>query len=86
MKPRVTFDSAADAVAIVFADAPAVKTVEAEDGRLVDFDAADNVVAIEVLGASGGFTLDDLVERYGLKDELAEIERYLPQQFYRHYA
>ncbi len=84
--PWVNFDSRADALVVVFAEAAAVRTEEAVDGRTVDFDEAGNVVAIEVTGVSGGFALDDLAEQYDLRDELRLVEQFLPKQFYTHYA
>lgn len=84
--PWVTFDSRADALTVVFAEGATARTEEASGGRTVDFDDAGNVVAIEVMGVSAGFVLDDLAERYDLTDGLRKIEPVLPQQFYTHYA
>ena len=86
MTPSVSFDSRADALVITFADAAVVRTREAGDGRMVDFDDAGNVVAIEVTGVSGGFALDDIVDEHDLGDELRQVEKFLPAQFYRHFA
>jgi uncharacterized protein YuzE len=82
----VTFDSRADALTVVFADGTTARTEEASDGRMVDFDAAGNVIAIEVTGVSAGFALDDLAEQHDLREKLRKVEPFLPQQFYRHYA
>ena len=86
MTPSVMFDSRADALVIAFSDAPVARTREAGDGRMVDFDDAGNVVAIEVTGVSGGFGLDDIVEEHDLGAELQQVEKFLPAQFYRHFA
>ena len=85
-EPRVTFDSQADALVVVFDEAPVVRTVEVPPGRTVDFDEAGNVVAIEVTGVSGGFALDDLAAQYDLGEELQLVEKFLPEQFYTHFA
>ena len=85
-QPWVSFDSRADALRVVFADSPVAKTIEVGDERMIDLDAAGNVAAIEVLGVSAGFALDDLAERYGLEEQLRAAEPYQPKQFYRHYA
>ncbi len=85
-KPWVSYDSRADALTVVFAAAVAARTVEVDDGRQVDLDANGRVVAIEVLGVSAGFALNDLAERYGIEDELRAVEPSLPKQFYKQYA
>ena len=84
--PWVTFDSRADALTVMFAEGQVVRTAEAADGRMVDFDEAGNVLAIEVTGVSAGFALDDLAEQYDLREELRLVEPVLPKQFYTHYA
>ena len=84
--PSVSFDSRADALVVVFAEAPVARTEEAGEGRTVDFDDAGNVLAIEVTGVSAGFALDDLADRYELQDEVRLVEPFLPAQFYKHFA
>jgi len=84
--PSVSFDSSADALVVVFAESVVVRTEEVSEGRTVDFDDAGNVVSIEVTGVSAGFALDDLAERYDLREELRGVEKFLPAQFYKHFA
>ena len=43
-------------------------SAQIDDSRLVDVDGAGEVVEIEVLGASAGVKLDDLVDRFQLWD------------------
>jgi hypothetical protein len=82
----VSFDSNADALTVVFRAVRPARTVEESYGRLVDLDEAGRVVAVEVVGVSAGFGLDDLAEKYGFEAELREVEGSLPSQFYRQFA
>lgn len=84
--PWVTYDSRADALTIVLSEEAVARTVEEPDGRLVDLSAKGEPVAIEVLGVSAGFALDDLADKYELVDAIAAARPSLPQQFYRQYA
>ncbi len=85
-EPRVTYDSEADALIVVNDESPVARTLEVAGGRNVDFDDVGNVVAIEIPAVSAGVALDDLAEQYNLHDEVRRVERFLPKQFYKHYA
>ena len=47
-------------------------------------DERGKVVAVEILGVSNGFALDDLAEQHGVEDALARVQATLPTQFYTH--
>ena len=50
---QIEFDSEADAAYVRVSDAPVVRTSEVADGIIVDFDADDGMVGVEVLGLGG---------------------------------
>ena len=49
---KTTYDAAADALYVRFADAAIVESEEVSDGVVLDFDADGRIVAIELLDAS----------------------------------
>lgn len=49
---KITYDSATDTLTIVLRDAPARLSEEEKSGVILDYDAADRLIAIEVLDAS----------------------------------
>jgi hypothetical protein len=59
-------------------DTDVARSIVVDDDRTVDMDDSDRVVGIEVLGASEGFILQDLVERFSL-DAFAEHLKKLEQ-------
>ena len=63
---RITFDTEADALTLVVSREPVERTVDAREGRFIDIDADGNVVALEILDASHGFELRDLLDEYDL--------------------
>lgn len=70
----VTYDSSADAVYIYLQTDPVVaRSVTLDGDRIVDFDDSDHVVGIEILAASGGFEIEDIIERFGLADRREEL-------------
>lgn len=75
---KYRYDPEADALAItLLPGATSARTIEADERRFVDVDAKGRVIAIEVLWASAGFNLHDLVEPFGLSDyegDLKEIQ------------
>jgi len=81
---RYTYDDQADALYVrLVEDAGVARSVVVDDDRTVDVDDSDRVVGIEILGASEGFILRDLIERFSLdafgehlkKLEQAKFER-----------
>jgi uncharacterized protein YuzE len=60
---RVVYDSEADAIAVHLRDPEGpVETEFVDDVRYVDYDAAGNVVGIELLAVSHGYDLAGLPE------------------------
>ena len=49
---KITYDSATDTLTIVLRDAPVRLSEEERSGVILDYDAADRLIAIEVLDAS----------------------------------
>jgi YD repeat-containing protein len=49
---RVTYDAETDTLTIVFRDAPIAESDEDKPGVILDYDAAGNLVSIEVMDAS----------------------------------
>ena len=60
---RVVYDSEADAIAVHLRDPEGpVETEFVDDVRYVDYDAAGNVVGVELLAVSRGYDLGGLPE------------------------
>ena len=49
---KVNYDTKTDTLTIVFRDVPVVESDEDKPGVILDYDAAGNIVSIEVLDAS----------------------------------
>ncbi len=65
---RVLYDGAVDALYLPFRRGARVdSSVIVDDKRIVDLDERGNPVGIEVMGASHGVQLGDLVEEYKLQ-------------------
>jgi hypothetical protein len=60
---------------LILSDESPARTVDAGEGRFIDLDAEDNVLALEVLGAGHGFRLTDLVEQFNLEPLLDGLRR-----------
>ena len=76
---RVSYDKKVDALMVrIREDAPIARTVEIEDG-LLDLDAAGNIVALELLGASAIIErAAELATRKDLADDLLRaLKRYV---------
>lgn len=66
---RYQYDADADVLLIDVQSGNAVSsTVEIDDTRHVDLDDDGRVVRIEVLWASAGVELQDIIDRFGLRD------------------
>lgn len=64
---RYTYDADADALLIeLHAGIPVARTVEVDESRHVDLDEAGQVIAVEILWASTGVQIDDLIDRFDL--------------------
>jgi uncharacterized protein YuzE len=76
---RYTYDDEADALYIrLLEDVPVARSVVVDDERTVDLDDSERPVGIEVVGASDGVRLRDLVERFSLEaygEHLTKLEQ-----------
>ena len=71
-----TYDDTADALYLRLREGvPVASSVVVDEDRVVDLDAVGHAVGIEVLGASGGVHLTDLVERLSLYPFLASLRK-----------
>ena len=59
---KITYDSATDTLTIVLRDAPARVSEEEKSGVILDYDAADRLIAIEILDASSRVDRVDTVQ------------------------
>jgi uncharacterized protein YuzE len=65
---RVLYDAAVDALYLPFRRGARVgQSKVLDERRIIDMDDRGNPVGIEILGASHGVQLSDLVEEYGLQ-------------------
>jgi uncharacterized protein YuzE len=65
---RVLYDGAVDALYLPFRRGARVdRSVVVDVKRIVDLDERGNPIGIEIMGASHGVQLTDLVEEYGLE-------------------
>lgn len=72
----ITYDSSVDAAYIYLREDPKVaKSVVIDEQRVVDLDDAGEVVGIEILEASGGFVLNDIIERFHLEARSNELNQ-----------
>ncbi len=66
---RVLYDAAVDALYLPLRRGGRVgQSIVIDVKRIVDLDDRGNPVGIEIMGASHGVQLSDLVEEYGLRD------------------
>jgi uncharacterized protein YuzE len=70
---RLTYDTDVDALTIVVSREPVEQTVDVRQGRFIDLDDEGRVVAIEILDASQGFELRDLIEQYDLQQVIEAL-------------
>lgn len=72
---RYNYDEIEDSLSIELRPGATVsRTVEVDDGRYVDLDAAGGPVKIEILSASRGFRVDDLIERFQLEEYKSSLD------------
>lgn len=69
-----TYDREADALYINWSDVDIVRTVEVDDYRVLDFDAAGIVVGMEVLYPAENLIIAPVARDYGFTDMLDEID------------
>jgi hypothetical protein len=70
--PHVIFDLRHRSVEILMGPGPAVGTVEFDDAHLVDIDADDHAVSIEILSLDD-LQLDEMADEFGFYDQVPAI-------------
>ncbi len=72
----MTYDSAADAAYIYLVEEPEVsRSIMINENLVVDLDPQGTAVGIEILAASAGFALEDVITRFKLTDHAAELRQ-----------
>jgi uncharacterized protein YuzE len=73
---RLNYDIGADALDVRFdEDGIVVRTERIDAGTFVDVDEHGSVLAIEVLGPERRWPLEEILERFDINDEDAELLR-----------
>jgi uncharacterized protein YuzE len=70
---RITYDTEVDALTIVVSRESVDRTVDVREGRYIDLAADGNVVALEIIDASHGFELRDLMAEYDLSSVIEAL-------------
>jgi uncharacterized protein YuzE len=75
MGMRLAHDLDADALYITLTDTKIVRTVEIDEGTMVDVDAVGRVVGIEVISPQRIWPLQEILRRFKLDDADATLLR-----------
>lgn len=77
---RQSYDLDADALYVKLADQKVARTAEIDEGTLVNLDADDNIVGIEVIQPERQWPLDEILRSFGVSPEQAlELRTYFFQ-------
>lgn len=68
---RYTYDSEHDLLYVYLAAGPVARSVEVPPNCVVDLDESGSVVGIEVLGLTSGWPLAEIIERFGLDEQVS---------------
>jgi uncharacterized protein YuzE len=74
-----SYDLDAGALYITLADGPAARTVQLDEGTLVDLDADGRLLGIEVIQPWRAWPLEDILARFSvIEDEARQLRAYFP--------
>ena len=59
---KVIYDRETDTLTVIFADTPVVESDEDKPGVILDYDASENLVSLEILDASRRLTSPSRIE------------------------
>jgi uncharacterized protein YuzE len=59
---KVVYDRETDTLTITFSDAPVAESDEDKPGVILDYDASDNLVSLEIMDASRRVSLPSRIE------------------------
>lgn len=77
-----SYDASVDALSIkLLPDATIARTIEIDDNRHVDLDEFGQVAQIEILWASEGVELNDIIDRFQLFEEKEFLHGVAEQSF-----
>lgn len=76
-----TYDPQADALYVALGTGEFGRTIAVDEDRNVDLDATGGALGIEVIGASEGFQLTDLVDRFGLQRYTSALQDIQARRF-----
>jgi uncharacterized protein YuzE len=72
----IYYDSSVDALDIrLLPEAEVSRSIDVDQQRVVDLDASGRVVSIEVMAASEGFEIDDLINRFELSEHRDDLRK-----------
>jgi uncharacterized protein YuzE len=71
----LNYDTQADALDITLVEGIVARTEEIDNGTLVDVDEAGNLLSIEVLRPARRWPLEEILDRYVVADDDAELLR-----------
>ncbi len=76
---RQSYDLDADALYIKLTDRKVTRTVEVDNGTLVNLDTSGSIVGIEVIQPQRAWPLGDILRRFGVsEDDAKHLRAYFP--------
>lgn len=78
----IYYDSSVDALEIrLLPEAEVTRSTDLDARRVVDLDAQGRVVSIEIMGASEGFEIEDVIQHFGLSEHRQDLLRLAEGRF-----